>query len=276
MAVETSTSFEPKDTETSPWGDFELPEGATGHWHVGPLNLWISNLAHEWRVAYSEEDDPVSSALAVTLPAAAAPPEQAEHLRFGFGKTGTGLTLAPVLADRSVVVKPEVPLYVPSGEEATLYVSTPVWVRVSLKKTGTLLELPSYRPSDTWFGSSTIAGEFCYASRTAGHLSLDELEFRPHRAVTPVCVQNRADNPLLLERIKLPVQYLAVYRAENRFLWTQQVTLEREEDGDVAGLVVAKTVSKEVGRAVRLSEPRQHAEKNLVVRAFSKLFKEEV
>ncbi|CAN5898752.1 hypothetical protein BH24DEI2_BH24DEI2_23860 [soil metagenome] len=274
MGVETKPSFE--NIETSPWGDFELAEGVTGHWRVGPLHLWVSNLEHEWRVAYLQEDDPLESALNVAIPAQALPPEEATSLRFGFGKTGTGLTLEPVLADRSVVVKPEVPLYVPSGEEATLYVSTPVWVRVSLKKTGTLLELPSYRPSDTWFGSSTVAGEFCYASRTAGRLSLDELEFRPHRAVTPVCVRNRADNPLLWERVKLPVQYLAVYRAESRFLWTQQVTLEREEDGDLAGLVIAKNVPKEVGRAVRMSEPRQHADKNLVVRAFSKLFKEDV
>ena len=272
MAVKTGQS----SAETSPWGDFALAEGVTGYWRIGPLELWVSNLAHEWRVAYRQEDDPLESTVTVAIPAETAPPEEVEHLRFGFGKTGTGLTLAPVLADRAVVVKPEVPLYIPSGEEATLYVSTPVWVRVGLEKTGTLLELPTYRPSDTWFGSSTVAGEFCYASRTAGRLSLGELVFRPHRAVTPVCVRNRADDPLLLERVKLPVQYLAVYRDESRFLWTPKVTLEREADGDLAGLEVSKKVPREVGPTVRLGEPRQHADKNLVVRAFSKLFKEDV
>ncbi len=259
-------------TQTHWWGDFELAEGVTGYWRVGPLELWVSNLEHEWRMYQRHQDDAVDSALAVALPAETLPHEDAERLRFGFGKAGTKLTLTPLLADRSVVVKPDTPLYIPSGEEATLYVSTPVWLRLSLASRK-LLELPTYRPSDTWFGASTVAGEFCYASRTAGRLSLDELEFRPHRAVTPLCVRNRAADPLLLERVKLPVQYLAVYRGENGFLWTPKVTLEREADGDLAGLDISKTVPREVGPTVPLSEPRQQPEKNLVVRAFSKLFK---
>lgn len=263
-------------TETGLWGGFEIAEGVTGYWRVGPLNLWVSNLAHEWRVYYRQEDDPLDTSLTIAIPAESAPSEGAENLRFGFGKTGTKLMLSPVLADRAVVVKPELPLYIPSGEEVTLYISTPVWLRIGLEKTGKLLELPSYRPSDTWFGPSTLVGEFCYASRTAGRLSLEELEFRPHRAVTPLCVRNRADDPLLLERVKLPVQYLAVYQAENNFLWTQKLTLEREEDRDLAGLVIAKDVPREVGPAKRLSEPRQQPETNLVVRAFSKLFKGDV
>ena len=262
-------------TQTSWWGDFELAEGVTGYWRVGPLELWVSNLAHEWRIHYRREDAALDDTLSVAIPAETAADEHTESLRFGFGKTGTKLNLLPVLADRSVVVKPEVPLYIPSGEEATLYVSTPVWLRLSLESRK-LLELPSYRPSDTWFGPSTIVGEFCYASSTAGRLSLNELEFRPHRAVTPLCVRNRASDPLLLERVKLPVQYLAVYRSRDDFLWTQKVTLERAEDGDLAGLNISKTVPKEVGSTVRLSEPRQRPDKNLVVRAFSKLFKDEL
>ena len=262
-------------TKTSWWGDFELAEGVTGYWRVGPLELWASHLEHEWRIYHRQEDDAGDSTLSVAIPAERAPDERAERLRFGFGKTGTKLALLPILADRSVVVKPDVPLYIPSGEEATLYVSTPVWLRLSLASRK-LLELPSYRPSDTWFGPSTLSGEFCYASRTAGRLSLSELAFRPHRAVTPLCVRNRAHDPLLLERVKLPVQYLAVYRGRDDFLWTQKVTLEREEDGDLAGLDISKTVPKSVGPTLRLSEPRQHPDKNLVVRAFSKLFKENV
>ena len=258
-------------TQRTWWGTFDLAEGATGYWRTGPLKLWVQNLAHEWRVYQHQEKDPLDHSLEVTVPSDAVPDDKASVTRFSFSTAGDSLSITPVLADRAVVVKPEDPFYVPSGGEATLYVSTPVWLRLELSGAGKLLDIPSWRPTDTWFGPSTLVGELCYGSRTAGRLSLEELEYRPHRAITPVQVRNRASNPLLLDKVKLPVQYLGVYTSQSNFLWTQTVTLVREEDGDLAGLQVAKSVPAHVGKVEQLSPPRQHAERNLVVRAFSKL-----
>jgi len=261
-------------TQTKWWGDFNLGESVTGFWHIGPLKLWVTNLEHEWRIYTLTGKDTLETALQVEVPSNHAPDPEAQVSRFSFMKMATSLNLSPLLADRAIVVKPETPFYVPPGEEATLYVSTPLWVKLSLKKSGKLIELPTYRPSDTWFGSSTLVGELCYASRTVGQLDLDELELVPHRAVTPVRVRNRADNPLLLERIKLPVQYLSVHQSTIDRVWTEQLTLTREEDGDLAELQIGR-LPKEAGPTEKLNGPRQHAERNLVVRAFTKLFKAE-
>jgi hypothetical protein len=140
---------------------------------------------------------------------------------------------------------------------------------------GQLYELPSTRPSDTWFGPSTLVGEFCYASRTAGRLSLEELEFRPHRAITPIRVVNRADDPLFFEKVKLPVQYLSVYRSETQFLWTESVRLERGDAGDMAALDISHRTPPQAGSAHKIGPARLQAGRNLVVRAFSKLFRGE-
>jgi len=167
------------------------------------------------------------------------------------------------------------PLFVPKGEETTLFVSTPLWLRLEVEKLGQLLEVPSQQLSDTWFGPSTLVGELCYASHAAVGVDLKDVTFEPHRAVTPLRVRNLADSPLHLERIKLPVRYLAVYKSgkpSDSRLWTQTVTLEREADGDLAGLQLGKGAPREAGKTERLSAPRQRADKNLVVRAFSKLF----
>ena len=270
----TKTTQSKQTPKLSWWGDFSLDENATGFWHIGPLKLWVSNYEHEWRIHTVTGDDSFETALRVEIPTDQPPDPAAHVVRFSFLKMATSLNLLPLLADRAIVVKPEVPFYVPPNEEATLYVSTPLWVQLSLKKSGKLYELPTYRPSDTWFGSSTLVGELCYASRIAGHLELDELEISPHRAVTPIRVRNRAHNPLLLERIKLPVQYLSVHKSTYNRIWTEQLTLTRQEDGDLAELQIGK-LPKEAGETVKLNSSRQPAERNLVVRAFSKLFRSE-
>jgi len=52
----------------------------------------------------------------------------------------------------------EQPLGVPPGEQASVYVSSPLWVRIETGKPAKLLcELPTFRPSDTWFGPNTIS-----------------------------------------------------------------------------------------------------------------------
>ena len=264
-------SAPPSATTQLWWGNRTLHEGAVGFWHIGPLRLWIENLAYEWRVHSLQGDNPLDDSLEVYLPTDLRAPAEAAVTRFSFSDPGTNISLTPRLADRAIVVKPEVPFYVPSGGEATLYVTTPLWVELSIRRGAHLGELPSFRPSDTWFGATTLVGELCYASRTVGRLTLEGLQPWPHRAITPVRVRNRAETPLLLEKVKLPVQYLSVHASSNAFLWTEQVTLERQEDGDLADLQVGK-LPRQVGRADKLSSPRQHAEKNLVVRAFSKLF----
>ncbi len=260
--------------QTRWWGQYKLAESEAACWRIGPSTIWIKHLKQEWRVVHNQVDDPLDNVLQVDLPALVLEPEQVESVnRFSFSRSTNSLAVMPVLADRAVVVRPAEPFFVLSGEEVTLYVSTPLWIRVQVgNPLKQLCELSSYRPSDTWFGPSTLEGELCYASRTAGRLELQELPFRPHRVITPIKISNRAKDHLLLERVKLPVQYLSLYGTANNFLWTQAVTLDREEGGDLAALRLGKGAPTEAGKVERIAEPRQQAERNLVVRAFSKLF----
>lgn len=66
------------------------------------------------------------------------------------------------------------------------------------------------RPSDTWFGPTTSEGEPCYASKTVCRLRVEDVPLRPHRCLTKVTLRNRADDSLSLDRLKLPVNALAL------------------------------------------------------------------
>lgn len=284
-------------TSDSWWGELQLAPGDTRRWRIGPLTLWLTRLAHELQVAHASDDDPLEGQLEAAVPCAPEEvPDDASRMRFAFSGRGGRLRLQPLLAERAVVVHPESPLLLPPGENATLFVSSPVWLALQFgAPPRTLLELPSLRPSDTWFGPDTRVGELCYAMKTAGRLSLDELPLRPHRAITPVRIRNRAPDALLLERLKVPLPYLSLYRRGGR-LWTNHLTLVREQDGDLAALQLGRGAPEEAGtlapekspeprpetgpaagpeadRAERLAPPREAAGSSMVLRAFSRLFR---
>ncbi len=264
------------------WGTFEFEDDHAGRWRVGPTTLWIYRSSRSWHLIRIESEDPLDESAAIdpirpidqTELSLDELPKGAAVYRYGFQSTGERCSLAPLLADRAVVVRPDIPLYVLAGEQVTLYVSTPLWMRVEVGAVGRLLqEIPSIRPSDTWFGPSTREGELCYAVKTAGRLRLENLPKRLHRAITPIHVRNRGADALHIERIQVPVQYLSLFEGEDHYLWTQSVTLDREAAGDQASVNFSENgVPKEAGKTQRLRGPRLHVRTNMIVRTFSSLF----
>lgn len=252
-----------------------------GRWRVGPTTLWIYRSTHSWHVVHVGSSDPLDESAGADAPVPIAetdlslenPPPGATVWRYGFNETDSRIHLAPMLADRAVVIRPETPLYILAGEQITLYVSTPVWIRVGLDDGRLLREIPSYRPSDTWFGPSTREGELCYASKTVGRLRLEMLHFRLHRAVTPVRISNSAGDSLHVDRIQVPVQYLSLYQANDRFLWTESVNLDRTAGGDVAAVRVDQTPPREAGTTELLRGPRLELQAGLIMRTFGSIFR---
>lgn len=272
------------DAEPIPWwGTFTLDEETAGRWEVGPSTLWLYRSANEWRVVHRlptdpSSTDPMANRSAVTVPLS--PDEETEIpdtgdetvriSRHSFRRTEDRISLSPALADRPVVSRPEHPLFVPPGESVTLYLSTAVWIRITLAESDRQLqEVPSYRMSDTWFGPSTVAGEFCYATRTAGRLRLDPLSRRFHRAVTPLLIKNAATDALNLERVQLPAPHLALYTTPTNMLWTQAVTMTRTEGREGAGVNIRSGPPSEAKHADLLQEPRSSGKKGLFTSTFS-------
>ncbi|MEF8866718.1 MAG: hypothetical protein V5A20_13250 [Salinibacter sp.] len=276
-------SSEPTSDPTPWWGPVSLDVETGGRWNVGPSTLWLYRTEREWRVLHrpsptAETADPMADRSDVTAPL---PSDEMSALldteddtlhtsRYSFGETEARISLQPALADRSVVSRPEHPLYVPSDESVTLYLSTALWIQIVLPDSNRKLqEIPSFRMSDTWFGASTVDGEFCYATRTAGRLRLDRLPRRLHRAVTPLRIRNTASDPLALERVQLPVQHLALYATPTHQLWTQGVTMTHSAAEEGADVQIRSGPPADAEAAKRLQEPRETTKKSLFTSTFS-------
>jgi hypothetical protein len=243
------------------WGKFSLENCKARSWRVGPLQLWVQALPSELRVATRLETDPMLfDDFLNPLPTAEEPDAGADVRRFGLQGSPRYVTLYPALADRPVVARPDIPLTLPPGRQLTIYISTPLWVRLEADEPPeVLMDHPTFRPSDTWFGPSTVRGELCYASRTQAHIDLAELIKRPHRAISAVTIHNRASDLLTLKRIKLPTAHLSLFVDTSGFLWTQSLTLERESatENDLAFMHLAATSPPEAGETQRVAPPRE-------------------
>ncbi len=273
--------MEASSEPAAPWWNtyaIEVQHGA--RWQIGPSTLWLFHSPNEWRLRHRQSDNSMEdrSAARVGIPADAwasvvdADAADEDVVRFSFRHTDAHVALRPALADRPVVTRPEHAIHIPSGEEVTLYVSTPLWIRVELGRGARAVhEIPSHRPSDTWFGPSTREGELCYAVRTTGRLRLEDLPLRPHRAVTPLLIRNRASDALLLERVQIPTQHLALYESPDHGLWTQAITLHREAGREGADVRIEPGPPRKIPTIAQIAEPRQVPKTNMVMSTFKAL-----
>lgn len=216
--------------------------------------------------------EPADATLAVEIPCRDPfPADGSDRVRFAGAAASARPALRVALADRPMVSRPQNPFYVPARGQVTLYLSSPVWVQL-LIGAAQVQEFPVYVPSDTWFGTNTVDGELCYATRSQARLDLADVPRRPHRVVTPLTIVNKAPDALFLERVNLPVPRLPVYADEQHRLWTPAVRMEREEDRDLATMKIDPAPPGLARGARRVAEPRQAGARHVMIRAFSALF----
>jgi hypothetical protein len=255
------------------WGHYALPAGKGGIWRIGPLSLRALRRSHEILLDHERGDDSLAEGVEIQCPVDIEEQEMSgEVSRLAIRRLGKGLELRPRLADRNVVTRPEIPLSLPPGERADLYVSTLLWVEVLAAETGAVLaDLATFRPSDTWFGPSTKEGTLCYASRTCAGLHLEEVPRRPHRALTKVTLKNSMDQPLRVDRLNIPVIHLSLFSGGDQTLWTQSVHLENKQEDSPTDLTIGKGPPKEAGPAELVSGEREAFQKTLLSRGFASL-----
>jgi len=260
---------------TSWWGGFDFQGEQSKEWNIGPLKFIVQRLKNEWQIAHEYKDNFDANNITWSVKDTDQPSASlSDNSRFIFQDASGELSITPKLADRPIISRPLTPFNLTAGEEVTLYVSSSIWIELAINSAAktVLKEIAIQRLSDTWFGPSTLEGELCYASTTHCRLSLDELPHFTHRAITPVLICNKADTTLSLERLNLPAPLLSLYAASNGQLWTPQITLIRQKDGDMAELKIENTLPDDVQPVIQLSEPRNRVDSSVLFRAFNTVF----
>lgn len=257
------------------WSSFELATGESGCWRIGPIRLWATRAPHEWCISFARFDGQLDHPVGVELPCATPPEGDVTTKRFGYHDPPSSIRLLPATAPRPLVATPIDSLLLPPGEETTLHVSTPVWVQVSLGESATMLiDEASHLPSDTWFGESTRKGELCYSFRARATFDRTALLECTHRALSVVHIQNQAKSVLEIEKVKLPAPNMSLFVTARGDLWTEDVTLVREQDGEVALVELGSGPPTDAADAKLLVGPRTTVRQGVLDRTFGGFMRE--
>ncbi|MEJ2742223.1 MAG: hypothetical protein P8176_07000 [Gammaproteobacteria bacterium] len=247
------------------WGDVKLALGETLQKTLGEVGFYVQRQEREWLISRWMETDLCVDRKSTREKNAA----KREDVRFVISSADTTLSLSPALADRSVVSRPVVPVTLLPRASGDFYVSTPLWISIT---SGTrkikLMDFPTIRPSDTWFGPNTRMGELCYMSRTDAFASLDCLPVQADRVITPVRIINESNESLNVSHIKLAVPHLSVFSDTKMRLWTERAVLVNKGDTSLFEFRVDKTQHL-TDACERLSEPRVPLRRNRLTQTWS-------
>lgn len=210
---------------------WELEPGNTYHWAVGALSIWISRVRGEWLYAWThrdEEADPPADRLrfAPETPK----PEDLPWTRVIAADADHGVTFAPRLADRAVVIKGNESITVLPRSNAELFAPLPVWVAVSsgTSPSRVLFEAPTRPLHRRWFGNS-MQGSLCYSVFARLTSDQTELELPPVTALCPIRIRNQGSVPFRTDSVFLQANEFKLYR-------------RRDSDDPFTGLVSSSEI----------------------------------
>lgn len=250
------------------WQEIDIKERIIYHYQIGPLDLWINRVENEWQMAFEHENGSQERA---EISETATAPINLKWYRWILDKRFHKLKITPIMPDRPVIVRPEVPVSIMPGQTAVFFVAIPMFIKVSVGNQSTILcEEPTLFLSNTWFGDAA-QGELCYALKTTAKLNPDHLDPHHYRVVCPMEITNKCHEQLLdSHRLCLRVRYLNIYHGATR-LWgnTSKVTFYGTDQ--LSKITYDPKIHEFDGEKVLIGNARNTQTKNLLFKTFDHL-----
>ncbi len=229
------------------WGPHQLTQSETV-FKIGPLHLRFQSAGNELTVSWARNQSWLS-----TQEEAFRPDE--ESYRYVFPNSRTEISLLPSLPDRSVSTRFPIPLRVLPHDDIRFFVASPLWVQLKPTATAPPLDIPTWRLSDTWFGPPT-SGELGYSGLLPAYFTRNQLPHRSDLAITPVNIKNDGEETLVIERLSIPSDRLALYYSDDQGFWTDAITVEHTSSLELSNVQYHRCPPKEAERARQVAAPR--------------------
>lgn len=246
------------------WQPLVLNNQETISVHIGHLELYIAKEDNELFIASSHVAKAVSDyCIQRDLERSA----DLEWKSWILPDGQSQLQLVPILPDRPVVTRPEMPIYLSPKQSVQFYVEIPVFIQVQLlDRQKVICEIPTTILSNTWYGTP-VEGELCYSLHTC--LKQDHNKVLPdyHRVISPVQINNKSDDIFEVCRICINVKYQNIYQGLKR-MWANGGKVSYLGDNTWSQLTYVKTPPALEECDIILAEARKAADKNIFFRTY--------
>lgn len=251
------------------WGRLTISENVWCAWKISLLQFYLKRSNNEWNFSWYQDQEPSDPIINMDLSGNSVPNlKQAEHSRFVHSAADIHFDLGLALADRPMVARPETSISVSPNQRATIYVSSGLWLQPKLNG-HVLMDMPIYRPSDTWFGENTREGEMCYFSRTRARTQAVNDISAPHRVVTPITITNRGAKTVRIERLRVPVVNLGLYINESKEFVTNSLSMILHESAAEVSMEIVP-ITRQQREFELISPPRIESDSGLLDQAIAK------
>jgi len=251
------------------WKPHQIKPGECLEAQVGPVLIWLRKSGDEIHIAtrHQEDDESLTKAGGLRV-LSEQEPVGLDWSRWVCGDECSEVCLAPVMPDRPVVVRPELPVKIPSDGKALFFVGVPIWIRITAVngKEFTLCEEPTIDLSNIWFGDP-MSEHLCYSLRSRARREIADTQAQPHRASCPVSIRNASAEQVNVERFCVHGAHRGIYPGTSR-LWTNGVKIAFKGEPEVSQLEYSKTPPECENVGEILSRPRTPVKASPLKRSF--------
>jgi hypothetical protein len=205
------------------WKKYPVKDNQTLGFKAGYAEVLIKHVSNGWLVKTGSLADPVNEMAAGEVDDLA---DDLNVLHFYSGSSGN-LIVVPALPDKAVVFRNNKNIKISAGESTRLFFTIPLTLQFyfdEVKDENRLIEVPTKRLSDTWFGEMDN-GEPAYSIGSTYYNSFAEVDAKVWEAVASVEIINNTFGVLDLQRLILRVEEFNLYRKDDQIL-TNHVTIE--------------------------------------------------
>jgi hypothetical protein len=253
------------------WEDITVDDDKCLRLKLGPLELWIKNpdRTGEWLIATSYSKA-VHEASVDLISKEKAPGSHLDWQRWICGHEAPIIRFEPVMPDKPVVIRPEIPVTILPGQYCTLFMDIPVFIRIYAgKKKEELCEVPSSVLSNTWFGSFS-EGVHCYSIRTPSKMRYTDLGKAPNRIICPIEIKNKSKEKLNFSHLCVRVEYLDIYQGEN-YLWSNLGHVSYGGEDNWSKIIFSEGKPSYDGVSKIIGKARRQANNNIILKSFDNI-----
>lgn len=219
------------------WGNYIIEEEQSRFFKIANIVLCLDRYSNEWHITSYKDirgavdlpTDTKELASESTYKLLKSLPQNVKPYKTLSAYTTNEISLRPTLPDRPLLTALAHPYYIPSNQSLLIYVRYPIWILIKAGKPEIYLdEIPTQVISDSWFGIDTMSGELCYEAKTESATRLEDLSMDTTHVITPIRIENRSKETLVLQELKIPLPVLSIFCDLDNQLWTEEITISQE------------------------------------------------